>query len=104
LEVPDDRIVERAVGRLVCPQCGAIYHLTSKPPKLMGVCDIDRGVLEVREDDKPSTVRHRLGVYHRLTAPVLEFYRNRNLLRSVDGLGEREEIGVRLRAVLNTLC
>jgi adenylate kinase len=104
LEVPDDRIVERAVGRLICPQCGAIYHLTSKPPQLMGVCDVDRGRLEVREDDQPSTVRHRLGVYHRLTEPVLEFYRSRNLLRSVDGLGERTEVGDRLRAALHAAC
>ncbi len=104
LEVPDDRIVERAVGRLICPQCGAIYHLTSKPPQLMGVCDVDRGRLEVREDDQPSTVRHRLGVYHRLTEPVLEFYRSRNLLRSVDGLGERTDIGDRLRAALHAPC
>lgn len=104
LEVPDDRIVERAVGRLVCPQCGAIYHLTSKPPKLMGVCDLDRGVLEVREDDKPSTVRHRLGVYHRLTAPVLRFYQSHNLMHSVDGMGEREEIGEHLRAALKDVC
>lgn len=100
LAVPDDVIVERAVGRLVCPSCGAIYHLTSKPPRLMGVCDIDRGVLQVRDDDKPSTVRHRLAVYHRLTAPVLEFYRATGLLRTVNGVQDREQIAGELQNVI----
>jgi len=100
LAVPDDVIVERAVGRLLCPSCGAIYHLTSKPPRLMGVCDIDRGVLQVRDDDKPSTVRHRLAVYHRLTAPVLEFYRATGLLRTVNGVQDREQIADELQNVI----
>jgi adenylate kinase len=100
IEVPDEGIVERAIGRIVCPDCGAIYHLTSKPPRLMGVCDICRGQLVVRKDDQPSTVRHRLAVYHRITRPVLEFYRQRGLLKSVSGVGSREEVGARLRAQL----
>ena len=100
LDVPDEVIVERAVGRLVCPSCGAIYHLTSKPPRLMGVCDVDRGVLQVREDDRPSTVRHRLAVYHRLTAPVLEFYRETGLLRTVNGVQDREQIASELQNVI----
>ena len=103
IDVPDDAIVERAVGRLLCPDCGAIYHLTSKPPKLIGVCDVCRGQLVTRSDDQPSTVRHRLSVYHRLTQPVLEFYRERGLLRSVNGQGSREEVGARLRQQLQDL-
>jgi adenylate kinase len=101
IEVPDEKIVERAIGRIVCPDCGAIYHLTSKPPRLMGVCDVCRGQLVVRKDDQPSTVRHRLAVYHRITRPVLKFYRERGLLKSVSGVGSREEVGERLRAQLH---
>jgi adenylate kinase len=104
IEVPDEAIVERAIGRLLCPDCGAIYHLTSKPPRLPGICDVCRAQLSVREDDQPSTVRHRLTVYHRITKPVLEFYQERNLLRTVDGIGTREEIGQRVRAQLRALC
>lgn len=100
IDVPDDMIVERAVGRVVCPHCGAIYHLRSKPPKLMGICDVCRSILVTRDDDHPSTVRHRLAVYHRITAPVLSFYREHGLLRTVFGLGSREEVGSRLRAEL----
>jgi adenylate kinase len=102
LAVPDEVIVERAVGRLVCPSCGAIYHLTSKPPRLMGVCDIDRGVLQVREDDRPSTVRHRLAVYHRLTAPVLEFYQSSELLLTVNGVQERAALAQELQNVITS--
>ena len=104
LDVPDEAIVGRAVGRLVCPLCGSIYHLTSKPPQQLGVCDLDRGRLQTREDDRPSTVRHRLGVYHRLTAPLLEFYEAAKLLRRVQGTGTRNEVEVRLRATLGELC
>ena len=104
LDTPDNALVERAVGRLVCSQCGAIYHLKSKPPQLMGLCDICRGVLVVREDDQPSTVRHRLAVYHRLTQPVLQFYRDRSLLRTVPGLGTPDEVRARICAELDGLC
>lgn len=104
IDVPDSAIVERAVGRLVCPLCDSIYHLTSKPPRQMGICDIDRGVLVVREDDQPSTVRHRLQVYHRITAPVLRFYEERKLLRTVPGLGTPDEVNQRIRAQLPDVC
>lgn len=100
IRVPDEVIVDRAVGRLVCSNCGAIYHLTAKPPKLMGVCDICRGVLEVREDDQPSTVRHRLAVYHRITEPVRQFYEVRGILQEVDGVGTPDEVNRRLRELV----
>lgn len=100
LDVPDEAIVERAVGRLVCPHCKAIYHLKSKPPRVAGVCDNCREALIVREDDKPSTVRHRLAVYHRITAPVLHFYRQRGLLKMVPGTGTPDEVNRHLRTLL----
>ena len=92
IDVPDDAIVQRAIGRVLCPGCGAIYHLQFKPPQVAGICDNCRSVLVVRDDDTPSTVRHRLAVYHRITAPVIGFYRDRDLLQSVDGVGKPEEI------------
>lgn len=103
IDVPDDLIVERAVGRLVCPDCGAIFHLTSKPPRTMGVCDVCRGLLQTRKDDQPSTVRHRLEVYHRITLPVLEFYRERTILRPVDGTQSRDDVGKLVRATIRTM-
>ena len=100
IDVPDSAIVDRAVGRLVCPNCGAVYHVITKPPRFMGICDNCRSQLMTRPDDQPSTVRHRLGVYHRLTQPVANFYAARGLLHEVDGMGSRDEVGQRLRNVL----
>lgn len=102
IDVPDSAIVERAVGRLLCLSCGAIYHLKFKPPQVAGVCDVCRGILTVREDDTPSTVRHRLAVYHRITAPLLEFYGSRDLLTRIDGVGTPPEILQRLLAAISS--
>lgn len=104
IEVPDDVIVERAIGRQLCSQCGAIYHLKAKPPHFMGICDLCRGVLTVREDDQPSTVRHRLAVYHRLTEPVIAFYGERNLLKTVNGVGAADEIFSQIYAQAHNAC
>jgi adenylate kinase len=104
IEVPDDKIVERAVGREVCPNCNAVYHLTAKPPRTMGLCDNCRGVLVVREDDQPSTVRHRLGVYHRLTEPVIAFYRKQGVLKSVNGIGAPDEVFERIYSASKDVC
>lgn len=91
VDVPDDLIVERAVGRLICTHCGAIFHLEFKPPKLDGICDVCKGALTTRDDDKPSTVRHRLSIYYRTTGPVIEFYREQKKLKSVQGEGSPQE-------------
>lgn len=100
IDVPDSAIVERAVGRLLCNSCGAIYHLKFKPPQVAGICDNCRGILSVRDDDTPSTVRHRLTVYHRITAPLLGFYGSRALLTRIDGVGNPDEIFNRLVAAI----
>lgn len=104
LEVPDDVIVERAAGRQLCSQCGTIYHVVAKPPKVAGICDVCGGELYSREDDQPETVRHRLKVYHSLTAPVIEFYRADGLLQTVDGVGTPDEIFDRIYAKVETVC
>ena len=104
IQVPDEKIVERAVGRIVCPECNAVYHLTTKPPRQMGICDLCRTPLVVRSDDQPSTVRHRLSVYARITQPVLLFFAERGLLKSVSGIGTREEVGERVREALRGMC
>ncbi len=92
IDVPDDQIVARAVGRLLCPNCGAIYHLVNKAPQVAGVCDVCRGVLKTRDDDTPSTVRHRLAVYHRITRPVLRFYEEQGILKTVNGGGTADDV------------
>ncbi len=104
LEVPAEVIVERASGRQVCTECGAIFHATAKPPKVPGICDLCSGVLSVRADDQPETVRHRLKVYQTATAPVVGFYAERGLLQTVNGVGDPEEIFARICAKADRSC
>ncbi len=85
LEVPIERLVERMSGRRVCRQLGHVYHIKHNPPKERGVCDEDGSALYQRDDDKPETVRHRLEVYEEQTAPLIEYYRDRDLLIEVNG-------------------
>ena len=84
LEISDDEIVDRMGGRRVCASCGAPEHVKNLPPKVEGVCDACGGKLEARADDKPEVVRDRLKVYHKETAPLKDFYAERNLLKTVD--------------------
>ena len=85
VEVLIERLVERMSGRRVCRDQGHVYHIKHKPPKERGICDIDRSELYQRDDDKPETVRHRLRVYEEQTAPLVEYYRERGVLVTVNG-------------------
>ena len=78
-------IIERLSGRLSCPKCGANYHVRNIPPKVKGICDHCHTNLIQRADDRPETVRHRLDVYEKETAPLLDYYRKRGLLEQVPG-------------------
>ena len=84
IEVSDEEIKQRMSGRRFCASCGATYHIVNAPSKVEGVCDKCGGTLELRDDDKPETVQHRLEVYHAETEPLKAFYAERNLLCSVD--------------------
>src|SRR5207245_7064152 len=88
----------RLTGRRVCRACGRTYHLTSSPPKRAGICDACGGELYQREDDREATVRNRLEVYRRQTAPLLDYYRQRNLLATVAGEGAIAAIRAAVRA------
>ncbi len=86
-DVSEPELLRRLTGRRVCRACGHSYHLTSNPPKRSGVCDACGGELYQRDDDGEATVRKRLDVYQRQTAPLLDYYRQRNLLVTVSGEG-----------------
>jgi len=100
IEVPDDELMTRLTGRFTCRKCGAMYHKVFSPPKEEGVCDKCSGELYQRDDDKEATIRSRLDVYHNQTSPLIEFYRERSKLRSVEGTGGIEEIAGRIEAVI----
>ena len=91
LENSDEEIEERMEGRRFCPGCGATYHIHNVPSRVEGVCDKCGHALEIREDDKPETVKHRLKIYHAETEPLKEFYAQRGVLTPVAVTGTFEE-------------
>lgn len=85
VNVPDENIVNRMSGRRACVGCGATYHIVYAPTKVEGICDHCQGELILRDDDKPETVTKRLNVYHEQTQPLIDYYTEAGILRTVDG-------------------
>jgi adenylate kinase len=104
IEVPDDEVVRRLAGRRTCVKNGShIYHVEFDPPKHEGVCDQDGARLIQRDDDKEETIRKRLNVYHRQTAPLIDYYERAGLLRRFDGRRKPDEVHDHIRATLATV-
>ncbi len=103
LEVPDDEVVRRLSGRRMNPKTGRVYHVEFDPPEREGIDDVDGTPLVQREDDDPETIRRRLEVYHQATAPLVDFYEERGVLRRVDGTRPATEVHDHLRATIATL-
>ena len=83
IEISEEEILGRMSGRRVCGACGSTYNVQFVPPRVEGICDNCGGKLIQRKDDSPETVRERLKVYHTETEPLVDFYRQRGLLRPV---------------------
>lgn len=96
VQVPREAIVERLAGRRTCQGCGAIYHRTFSPSKTGSTCERCHAPLYQREDDREETVQKRLAVYDRQTAPLVDYYRVRGILREIDGLGTTEDVRDRM--------
>jgi adenylate kinase len=86
-EVAEETLIERISGRRGCPKCGAVYHVSQNPPKVMGYCDRDREGLVQREDDKPENVKRRMDEYAAKTAPLRRLYGERGQLLTIDSVG-----------------
>ena len=100
IEISEDEILRRMSGRRVCEACGSSYNVEALPPRVEGICDNCGGKLIQRKDDTPETVRERLKVYHTETEPLVGFYAQRGLLRSVAVNGTKEETAQAILAVL----
>lgn len=85
IDVPDENIINRMSGRRACLACGATYHVQFNAPKAEGICDTCGKELVLRDDDKPETVKTRLDVYHNQTQPLIDYYTEKGVLKSVDG-------------------
>jgi adenylate kinase len=100
LEVGDEAVISRLAGRRVCRNCQAMYHVEFNPPKVEGVCDVCGGQLYQRSDDAPETVRNRLFVYYKQTAPLVGYYFAHSVLVTVDGEQPMEKVQADLRAAI----
>ena len=100
VDVPDENIVKRMSGRRACLTCGATYHMEHVPPKKEGICDVCGSELVLRDDDKPETVKNRLNVYHEQTQPLIDFYTEKGVLKTVDGTVPMEEVFAAITAIL----
>lgn len=89
-KLPLKKIIARLSGRRTCPNCKAVFHVESLPPKTEGVCDHCGGILYQREDDRPESIRVRMAIYTQNAAPVKRFYRRRKLLVTVEAAGTPE--------------
>jgi len=107
INVPDETIVARLSGRLICRQCQTPFHRDFKRPKQEGTCDRCGGQLYQRDDDNPGTVRARLRTFHAQTEHLIHFYRDAGLLREVAGEGPLASVTARTlataRAVQNAI-
>lgn len=100
IEVDKEELLKRLTGRRTCRTCGAMYHLIFDPPTRDGICDKCGGELYQRDDDQEETIRERLQVYEKQTTPLIAYYREKGLLRTINGVGEIEEI---FRAIVKAI-
>ena len=103
LKASDELVAGRLSGRRVCPACGRVYHLRNSPPREAGRCDQDGRELVQRPDDRLEVIGQRLKTYHEQTEPISAYYRERGLLKEVDGDGEIDCVSARLDEVCRHL-
>lgn len=101
--VSTEVLIERSVGRRVCRSCGATYHVKHNPSRRGDLCEVCGGPLVQRDDDREETVMRRLAVYEEQTAPLVEFYRRKGLLRRVNGDQPLASVTAEVGAVLSDL-
>jgi len=101
VNVPDENIISRMSGRRACTACGGTYHIVNIPPKKEGICDACGGPLVLRADDEPETVKKRLDVYHEQTQPLIDYYTEQKILKTVDGTVSMEDV---FKAIIDILA
>ncbi|WP_432001398.1 adenylate kinase [Streptomyces sioyaensis] len=93
LEVPEEEVVKRIAGRRICRNDSShVFHAEYNKPKAEGVCDVCGGELYQRDDDREETVRKRLEVYHTETEPIIDYYKDQDLVVTIPALGKVEEV------------
>ena len=100
-DIDTNVLVERIVNRRSCPVCGEIYNLEFKPPKVAGHCDNDGAELTQRKDDTKEVAQARFDTYFHETAPLIDYYKNKGVLKTIDANGTIDEVWERLLKVIN---
>lgn len=100
MEANFDVLLKRLTGRRVCRKCGALFHMTNKPPLKAGVCDLCGGELYQRTDDNEVTIKERMKVYMESTQPIIEYYAKQQKLKSLDGNLETDDLAQSLATLL----
>ena len=101
--LPIPTIVERLSGRRTCANCKAVFHVSALPPKVTDICDHCGGALVQREDDRPEAVEMRMLAYETSTKPLIDFYAEHGLLRTISAAGTPEQIYERTMAILDNV-
>ncbi len=99
-EVDTEKLITRIVNRRSCPKCGEIYNLKTKPPKTEGKCDVCGVELTQRKDDNEETAKARFDTYFKETSPLIDYYKNKNVLGSINADGTIDEVWERLLKVV----
>ncbi len=100
VDVPFEDLMKRLTGRRTCKACGQMYNIYFNPPSKEGICDKCGGELFQRDDDKEETIKKRLEVYNAQTAPLIDYYKGKGILKSVEGTGSIDEIFNKVCAAL----
>ncbi|PMB76330.1 MAG: adenylate kinase, partial [Fervidicoccus fontis] len=100
-DVPFEDLMKRLTGRRTCKSCGQMYNIYFSPPKVEGKCDVCGGELYQRADDNEETIKKRLEVYQKSTEPLIEYYKNKGILRVVQGTGDINAIYRKILVQLN---
>lgn len=99
-EIPESLLIERLINRRMCSNCGAIYNIKTRPPKVENTCDKCACALMQRKDDNEQTAHKRFETYYNETAPLIDFYKNRDVLYKIDASGSVDEIFEKLKSVI----
>lgn len=103
IETSEQELTERLSGRLVCNKCGRVYQIRTMPPQMTGVCDTCKQSLTHREDDAPEVIKKRIETYREQTEPLLEFYRDEDILKTVNGNQDPESVFADIIGVLEQI-
>lgn len=101
--ISDELLIDRIAGRIACVDCGTPFHKIFTPPKNGGICDACGGILYQRADDTEATLRTRLAIYNKETAPLIAYYQERDLLRVIDSSQNKSQVLEKILQVLRSV-